>query len=319
MIDALDQETRLVIDADLRPVIGSTFQPTGFANLGAAEFRRPGGPPSLLVESVQSLTNRFEALSFDAATRAPVALFAALPWIAVRSAEDGEHLTSSREEPHRLASAYVRNAEIDGRLGLDWIRHRLGLRARKPLDYRAIYATVFALDPLCLIHGVFFSDKGFFGNPKVARALSAVIEAHDVAPAVSGGLKRDDVQFTSGEAGQRAEEGYGFVPFSRTDYTARSIVLSASLDLHQLAGYGLGADATRLLTLLSLWELRALLDAPLRLRTACDLELVELRVRRPSGFALPGRGELEDAITAANVSFEEPGERVAIWPASKGA
>jgi CRISPR-associated protein Csb1 len=315
MIDALDQETRLIVDARLRPVIGSTFQPTGFANLGAAEFRRPGQPPSLLVESVQSLANHFEAAGFDAATRRPIALLSDLPWIAVQSA-DGEYLTSSREEPHRLAAAYIRNAQIDASPGTAWLVQRLGLKAGRPLDWRAIYAAVFQIDPLCLIHGVFFSDKAFHGNPKVRRALSAVIEAHDVVPVISGGLKRDDVQFKSTE-GQGAEEGYGFVPFGRTEYTANEIVFSASLDLPQIRGYGLEPAATRLLTLLSIWELRSLLDGPLRLRTACDLELQELSVRRPDGFTLPTRSDLEDAIAGAGVVFDEPGARCATWPAPK--
>lgn len=318
MIDALDDAPRLVVDARLRPVIGSSFQPTGFANLGAAEFQRPGQPPSILVESVQSLANHFEALGFDAAAKQPIALLERLPWIAVRSAETGEYLTSSREEPHRLAAAYVRNADIDGDRGSDFLIQRLGLRPRKPLDWQSIYATIFELDPLCLLHGVFFSAPGLHGNPKVRRALTAVIEAHDVAPVISGGLKRDDVQFTSAE-GQRAEEGYGFVPFGRTEYSAREIVFSASLDLVQLRGYGLDPQATRLLALVALWELRALLDGPLRLRTACDLEVEDLGVRRPDGYELPSRLELEQAITASDAMFDEPGVRDCRWPAAKAA
>lgn len=318
MIDALGDATRLVVDARLRPVIGSTFQPTGFANLGAAEFQRPGQPPSLLVESVQSMTNHFEALGFDSAAREPIALLADLPWIVVRAADGGAHLTSSREEPHRLAAAYVRNAGIEGEGGLAWLVQRLGLQPRSPLHWSSIYEAIFQLDPLCLVHGVFFSDKGFHGNPKVRRALSAVIEAHDVVPVVSGGLKRDDVQFTSSE-GQGAEEGYGFVPFGRTEYSADEIVLSASLDLTQLRGYGLDPSATRLLTLVAVWELRALLDGPLRLRTACDLEVESVSVRRPDGYELPGRHELEQAITSTEAVFDEPGSRPATWPAPKAA
>jgi len=317
MIDALEGETRLIVDARLRPAIGSTFQPTGFANLGAAEFQRPGQPPSLLVESVQSLANHFEAAGFDGAARQPIPLLSELPWIAVRD-RDGAHLTSSREEPHRLAAAYIRNGEIEGRGGLAWTAERLGLKAGRPLGWRAIYAAIFQLDPLSLMHGVFFSDKGYHGNPKVRRALSAVIEAHDVAPVVSGGLKRDDVQFKSSE-GHGAEEGYGFVPFGRTEYTAREIVFSASLDLAQLRGYGLDSAATRLLILLGMWELRTVLDGPLRLRTACDLELEELDVRRPGGFELPARADLEEAIVSAGVVFDEPGARPATWPAAKAA
>ena len=320
-LDALSGANRLIVDAKLRPAIGSTFQPTGFANLGAAEFRRPGRPPSLLVESVQSLANHFEALGFDPARRAPISLLEELPWVAVRAADDGgEHLTSSREEPHRLAAAYIRDAQIDGTSGLEWTAERLGLRPRRPLDWRAVYRAVFELDPLCLLHGVFFSSKGFHGNPKVRRALSAVIEAHDVTQVVSGGLKRDDVQFVSAE-GQRAEEGYGFVPFGRAEYAAEQILFTASIDLAQLRGYGLAEDATRLLTALAVWEVVGLLDEPLRLRTACDLEVESITVRRPKEVDLPSRQELEDAIAGAGVTFAEPGERTALWsaPAAKKA
>lgn len=319
MIDALGDATRLVVDARLRPVIGSTFQPTGFANLGAAEFQRPGQPPSLLVESVQSMTNHFEALGFDSAAREPIALLADLPWIVVRAADGGAHLTSSREEPHRLAAAYVCDAEIEDEIGLDWLVRRLGLRPKSPLDWRAIYAALLQLDPLCLLHGVFFSRKAFDGNPKVRRALSAVIEAHNVVPVVSGGVKRDDVQFTTEPKGQDAEKGYGFIPFGRTEYSADEIVLSASLDLTQLRGYGLDPSATRLLTLVAVWELSALLDGPLRLRTACDLEVESVSVRRPDGYELPGRHELEQAITSTEAVFDEPGSRPATWPAPKAA
>ncbi|MDA8219797.1 MAG: hypothetical protein M0Z94_19535 [Dehalococcoidales bacterium] len=38
------------------------------------------------------------------------------------------------------------------------------------------------------------------------------------------------------------------------------------------------------------------LDEGLRLRTACDLELRELRVTRPRGFELPHRSSLEEAL-----------------------
>ena len=315
MARELATESRLVLDAHLRPIVGSSFQPTGFANLGPAEFTRPGGQPALLVESVQSMANRLEDIGIDAGTRMPVESLQPLPWIAVRDA-DGKLLTSSRLEPHRLASVYVRESQIDGLAGVDWIVARLGLRPKAPLDMPEIYQSVFELDPFCLIHGVFFSDKKFSGNPKSRRATTAVIEAHGVTPVVSGGLKRDDVQFTASEhAG--AEEGYGFVPFSRTEYVADEIILSASLDLNQIRGYGLGTAATRLLELLATWELASLLERPLRLRTACDLELESVSVRRPDGFAMPASSDLaaEIATTIAEVSFERAGERTAVWHA----
>jgi len=309
----LPSGSRLVLDAELRPIVGSSFQPTGFANLGAAEFTRPGGRPALLVESVQSMANRLEEVGKDTASREPIELLRDLPWIAVRNAE-GALLTSSRLEPHRLASVYVRESKIDGDSGTEWLVARLGVQPKTPLSMPNIYRAVFELDPLCLVHGVFFSDKKFHGNPKIRRAITAVIEAHGVAPLVSGGLKRDDVQFKSGE-GAGAEEGYGFVPFGRTEYVAEEIVLSASVDLHQICGYGLGEAETRLLELLAVWELASLLEQPLRLRTACDLELVSTSVRRPEGFTLPSADALGAAVADAikAISFEHPGERTAVW------
>lgn len=304
---------RVVLDADLQPLIGSTIQPTGFANLGAATFERPGNPPSLLIESVQSLANHVEALGWDATAHAPIALLAELPYLEVR-AEDGAFLTSSRLEPHRLAAAYVRDASIEGQKGIEWVAGKLGLVAGRPLDWPAIYQAVLQLDPLCLLHGVFFSDKGFHGNPKVRRAITLVIEGYDVREAVSGGVKRDDVAFNVEKgAGQGAEEGYGFVPFGRTEFTAARILLSAAIDLQQIRGYGLPAEATQLLELLALWEVRMLLDRPLRLRTRCDLELTRLAVRRPAGIELPDREALETAIASISKVFEHAGARVLTW------
>jgi CRISPR-associated protein Csb1 len=51
----------------------------------------------------------------------------------------------------------------------------------------------FAPDPLSLVHGVFFARKNWPWQPKVARAVTSFIEAYDVRPAVSGGVKRDSV------------------------------------------------------------------------------------------------------------------------------
>lgn len=315
----LKGESRLVLDADLAPIVGSTIQPTGFANLGAATFERAGQPPSLLVESVQSLINHLESLGWDDAAHTPVPLLAQLPYLAVHHAEDDAYLTSSRTEPHRLAAAYVRDSTIDGQKGTDWLTDRLGLSAGRPLDWRAIYSAIFQLDPLCLLHGAFFSDKAFHGNPKVRRAITLVVEAHDVREAVSGGLKRDDVAFKVDKAtGQGAEEGYGFVPFGRTEYTAGQIVLSAVVDLSQIRGYGLPQPATELLTLIALWELRGLLDAPLRLRTRCDLEVTGVTVRRPDGAELPSLSALQSAIAEGSVEFDHPGARMLRWSPPKG-
>jgi CRISPR-associated protein Csb1 len=312
MIDGLEGQTRLILKAQLSPVIGSAFQPTGFPDLGPAEFERPLSATSsqraLLVESVQSLANHFESVAWDSAENRPVATVGRLPYVEVRNRE-GRFLTSSRLEPHRLAGAYIKNATIDGKKIGDWMVGRLGVQKGVPLDWPAIYGSIFQLDPLCLIHGLFFSDPLWspYGNPKVRRALTAVIEAHDARPVVSGGVKRDDVNPTADKE-RSSREGYGFVPFGRTEYTAAEIELDIALDLEQIRGYGLGEAETTLLTAVALWEVRTLLDRPLRLRTACDLEVVQpVTVRRPEGWQLPDADVLAREIESANVHFDSNG------------
>ncbi len=259
----------------LEPALGSRFQPTGFPNLGAAEFERPvddgGWERCLLVESEQSMANRLEATLWDEPRKAPIEVIEALPHL-VWDGGDGQ-TTSSRLEAHRIASPYFRNAETeDGAKGIDWMNQRLGLvddRLRAPFEFAA---ALFALDPLCLVHGVFLSDKAFNGNPRVARAITANIEAYDVREAYSGGVKKDSVR-TGASAGKGSAEGYGMVPFDRTEWTARRIEAHVAIDLDQIASYRLSEAQTAVLEALARYEVAALFTGTLRLRTACDLQV----------------------------------------------
>lgn len=281
------------LDVRLQPLAGARFQPTGFPDVGAALFQRPigtdGWQECLLLESAQSMANHLEGTAWDEGAQAPAPAFAGLPYVRVVSAE-GSFLTSSRTEPHRLAAGFVKDSSIGGVNMREEIRTRLGLRDDAPLAPRDIARAVFALDPMCLVHGVFFAEsaKVWPGQPKVARALTSFVEAHDVRPAVSGGVKRDDVRHTVADTGGAAE-GYGFVPFHRTEYVAREIVASFALDLDQLASYGLPEPATALLATAARWEVRTLLDRGFRPRTACDLAVVD-----PAAVdaVLPSRDEL---------------------------
>jgi len=270
---------RTLFEIPLQPVLGSRFQPTGFPDLGAALFDRPRRDSSgtlhwekaLLVESPQSMANHLEGSCWDPARNTPVAEIAQLPWVRVEDA-NGTFLTSSRLESHRLAASYVKDAMLGPTVMKDEIRARLALRSNEPLAPRDIAAAVFRLDPLCLLHGVFFAEAAnvWPGQPKIARAVTAVIEAHDVRPAESGGVKRDAVGHSTGDD-QNAKGGYGSVPFHRTEWTAAEIVLLVSIDESQLRSYGLSADATSLLSTLARWQLRTMLDDGLRPRTGCDL------------------------------------------------
>ncbi len=201
-----------------------------------------------------------------------------LPYLRVVS-PDGAFLSASRLEAHRLASAYVMDGKIGGVEGREWLVERLGLVKGRPLDYRAVARACFKLDPVSLVHGVFFAQQKWPWQPKIARAVTSFIEASGARPAVSGGVKRD-VVINEAEPGATAK-GYGTVPHHRVEYTAEKITAYFTVDHAQFRSYGLSEPATALLEALADFEIATLLDRGLRLRTRCDLVVSDVRGERP--------------------------------------
>jgi CRISPR-associated protein Csb1 len=302
-LDALHTTPRLLVEADLQPVQGTRFQPTGFPDLGAAEYR-VGDRRMLLVESAQSMANRLEAACWDEAAGDLVAPLRGLPYVKSRLPDGSE--TTSILEAHRLNSPYIVNSP-----GFETIKEAVGFEKDAPFDRRRLAQALMRFDPGSLLHGVFLEKVG--GVVRLPRALSAFIEASEVDVAASGGVKIDRVQpSTEGEstAYGKASEGYGNVPFPRDEYAAERITAYFNLDLALLRGLGLGRESEDLLVGLALYKVRRLLRDGLRLRTACDLDAKGVRVTRPEGFALPELGALESALPGllerASGHFGEP-------------
>ena len=121
--------------------------------------------------------------------------------------------------------------------------------------------------------------------------MSAFIEASGVQIVTSGGVKNDSVN-PSGDTAK----GFGNVPFSRDEYAAERIVAYFNLDLRQIRSFALGDAVERLLIALALFKVEAFLKEGLRLRTACDLDVTEIRVTRPAAFSMPELDELAGAL-----------------------
>ncbi len=291
---------RLLMEVELKPLQGARFQPTGFPDLGAATYTLPSNNTEmLLVESAQSMANRMEAICWNGPKQKPIEPLKGLPYVRVNMGQD-RFLTSSWLEAHRLASAFIKDSVGPENQGMvDFFRREFALRKNMPIDWSLIYKKVFALDPMCLIHGVFFADKKWPGQPRVCRALSAFIEAADVRPVESGGVKKDEVSHKTGE-GQRATEGYGHVPYHRREFTAGNITAFFNLNLAQIRSYGLSEEATRLLILVGLFKIRRWLDSEMDLRTNCKFKPCnDVVVKAPPGFALPALGDLEGEVRQA--------------------
>ena len=293
----LPSTSRVLIEARLRPMQGTRFQPTGFPDVGAATYRLPDGTEMLLVESAQSMANRLEAVCWDEARDDVVPALAGLPY--VRVLKDGKPLTTSLQEAHRLNSAYIEKSD-----GFEAIKAAIG--DPEPFDRRRFAAALLRLDPNSLLHGTFL--ESISGVLRLARSVSGFIEAHNVQVVASGGVKNDRVRPSKdADSGATAAEGFGNVPFHRDEYTAERIAAFFSIDLSQVRSYGLGTDAESFLFTLALWKVRRVLDDGLRLRTACDFDVIEVHATRPTGFELPTAHVLEAALAPGIAALTSAG------------
>ncbi|WP_448190484.1 type I-G CRISPR-associated RAMP protein Csb1/Cas7g [Azospirillum sp. sgz301742] len=304
---------RLLIEAELEPLQGTRFQPTGFPNLGHASYPDPKGEGRmLLVESAQSMANRLEAVCWDEVAddwRSPLK---GLSLVKVVN-EKGEPLTNSVLEAHRLNSPYI--LEGKDKTVFEILKGELAAMEEGRVDLRKLARVVLKLDANALLHGLFLAKKDLAGGRlRLPRALSAFIEAEDVREAASGGVKNDSVS-PSGDTAK----GFGNVPFAREEWVARSIKAYFNLDLHQIRAFGLGATVETLLVALALYKVRRFLDGSLRLRTACDLGLTGEPTTKPEGFALPSLEDLEAALpgliraVAAEGLFNDPPTLTVTW------
>jgi len=288
---------RLLLEAELRPLQGDRFQPTGFPDLGPARYTAPDGTEKLLVESPQSVANRMEMACWDPGKQDVVSDLRGLPYICIVDGK-GNRVSNSLLEAHRINSEYIMRGafrvietdngipkKIAGESFKDEFSKEIEYQKDGRVNWQKFRKTLLKYDPNSLIHGCFLEEIG--GRLRVTRALSAFIEASDVRVAESGGVKNNIVQ-------PDLKGGEGNVPYHRTEFTAEQITAYFNLDLALLRSYGLPQEADRLLIALALFKIRRFLSTGLRLRTACDLEpLGDIKVTRPeNGFTIPSEEEL---------------------------
>ncbi|MCB9730854.1 MAG: type I-U CRISPR-associated protein Cas7 [Deltaproteobacteria bacterium] len=304
MMELLPDVPRILIEADLQVLQGTRFQPTGFPDIGAASYKLADEAQTamLLLESEQSVANRLEAVCWDAAKDGLAAPLTGMPYVRVDDSE-GAMMTASLLEAHRLNSVYVEHSAFYS----DQLVPAIAYDKKKPTDLKRLARALCKYDPNSLIHGTFL--ESIAGTLRLPRALSGFIEARDVRPAQSGGVKNDRVTPETKDSDRSAKEGYGNVPFHRDEFTAGSITAYFKLDLALIRSLGLGDAVNRFLVALALWKVRAFLDDGLRLRTSCDLDVNGITVKRPAaGWELPSRTALEDALPRliATIQAESP-------------
>ncbi len=275
-------EPRILLEVKLQPLQGMRIQPTGFPDLGAAEFVDSEERSYLLVESAQSMANRLEAAIWDDAAEDLVEPLRGMPYVKATVKDLGE--TNSILEAHRLNSPYIVDTlESEIVSELQWNQ-----KIRPDLKRLASY--LLKRDPNSILHGVFFSNIKP-GTLRLPRLLSAFIEARNVTQVASGGVKFDRL-----DAQGPAKDGKGHVPFHRVEYASESIAAFFNFDRHLLRSFGLSEAAEEFLEALAFYKIRRFLEHGLRLRSACDLETTEILVKRPTDFKLPSESELAEKL-----------------------
>ena len=289
---------RLLLECQLEPVQGSRFQPTGFPSLGPAEFSSVSSDnkntKSLLVESAQSMANRLEAVCVNSEKTGLVETLDGIPTITVND-ENGEFLTNSVLEAHRMNSSYMLEGK-DTTL-VKMLKKELSMDDKMcAVNIPKFAKFVFEHDTNSVLHGLFLAKSDLSGGRyKITRSLSSFIEATDIQPIVSGGVKLDHLDASGGDGG--AEKGYGHIPYSKTEYSAGSIKVYFNIDLSLIRSYHLDTLANELLLTLALWKIRTFLKTGLRLRTACDLKIKdELMVTYPKDYTVPDLSDLDSEL-----------------------
>jgi CRISPR-associated protein Csb1 len=281
---ALKEEPRLLIEANLIPLQGTRFQPTGFPDLGAATYTIPGNKKTsmLLLESTQSVANHLENSIWDESTQDVISPLRGISYVVAKRGD--KTITNSLLEAHRINSPYILGTEKSP--FFQTFQQEINYSKLEPLDFHKLAKALAKYDINCLLHGVFLEKIG--GVVRLSRTLSGFIEAKNVEVVASGGAKKDRVD-PSGKSYEKdgASKGFGNVPYHREEYTAETITAYFNLDLAQIRGYRLGEAVEDLLIAIALYKILRFLDSGLRLRTACDLECVQITVKRPDKFIIP--------------------------------
>ncbi|HYA42333.1 MAG TPA: type I-U CRISPR-associated RAMP protein Csb1/Cas7u [Syntrophobacteraceae bacterium] len=306
MFEKLKEVNRILMQAELAPIQGDRFQPTGFADLGPATYQLPNGTRMLLVESAQSMANRFESTILGPDNDL-IHDLKGLSYIRVVLTGDSKTTTNSLLEAHRINSPFI----ISDEGFKQKFKEAAGYDRYLPLNWKRIAKAVFCYDVNSLLHGVFLANLED-GRIKIPRALSAFIEARGVREAVSGGAKNNPIDPTGKlRAKDYDKDVYGNVPYQRVEFTAEAITAYFNVDVGILRSYDLGKDAFELLLSLALFKVRSFLDGGMRLRTACDLKLKDgITVTEPASFEVPAKDDLlklvKEGIKRCKPMFAEP-------------
>ena len=285
---------RIQLEYILVPAYGKTFTPTNFPSLGPAEFSTMNENntkhiKNLIVESSQSLANHFEDTILADNKIDILPLFSTMPHVIVKD-QDGNFITNTLIEPHRINSPYVIRSE------------KIQELMEKHLSDRIINVGNFAkflakYDVNSIIHGVFLSQM-FSGRYQLGRLLTASIHATDINSVHYKAVKIDRYDPTGKQNGNNgAKGGYGNVLYEKAEYTAGKITMYVDIDVGRLLSYGLSNSLNELIYTIILYKLKKFTNDFISLRSNCVFKVKKQNIIIPKLFKkLPSVKILEKDI-----------------------
>ena len=194
---------------ELKSVPSDRFQPTGFPDLGAAKFEKPVGNSewvdAILVESAQSMANRFEAVGWNEALQEPVGN-AGGPAVGQGHRQQRRPLPNLKSHRSTPASVGIRQGKRHRR------QHQHGHRGPGPLPSENRYASLPDQDSCRDLRSrsPVPYPRRVLRRQEVARPAKnpslpspALSRQPTSREAYSGGVKRDDVRHSIRRRGGR--------------------------------------------------------------------------------------------------------------------
>ena len=288
------EDHRLILQARLAPTAGrDRFQPAGFPEIGHVIYDSPRANGEkekvCIVDSAASMANHLETVCHTG----PFGMdlhpdLAGLPYVVCVTDDDQGNksriVVTTLSEGHRLASSLFTDKKSrieapgtlkgknlgDVLLKDEFKLEDLGTHSHPlPADWWNVFSAIFKYDPNSLVHGILFPAMGI----KIARAMTAQLDAFGAARVATSGVKFDKLLMTT--SGQPI--------FAKDEETAEEIRATFVIDLALIRSFGyrengLNNAQKQFLVAFALWKITRLLRHPFRFRSGCDLEFQELTI-----------------------------------------
>jgi len=282
-----------------------TVKPPTFLDVGVSQAYLPWESRlDVLLHTPQATANLIEESIWDAVNHTLIPELAGLPFVDIYT-RSGQYIASTLDLPHRLGTGYLlknKHAELDGQ------RFREGLRQR--IRDRGVYRTVFALCPMSIVLGSFYTHIA--GVYRIPRVLSGEFVAENAVAMPTGGAVHDPVSARGrgvnlqhmfaisrdkkGEKdksiGKPSEAGLGNIVYVRESFKAQRYIGRFVIDTRLVDKSDLDPKAKHLIQVLSEYLVRRLLSEPVTLRTECYLTPAKETSLRP----MPALAELEQQL-----------------------